>query len=155
MTQPTETVPVERVADAAARRLTYRFRYRGPAEEVWAAFTDPARISRWFEPVAADPEQEDTYTITFEHEGEVHHKTFTVAVCTAPSRLAGTLHDPGFPDSSIEVSVDAAAAAATFTHSGVPEALFEAYAAGWAFYLGRLAASVAPHRRGRGVADPC
>lgn len=138
MTVPVSPVSVE--ADAAAHRLVLAFPCDAPPSAVWAALTEPESVSRWLAPVAPAPDGEGRYLLTFEHEGETHTKTFAVTACEPGARLAGVLHDPGFPDSSLEARIDGGRV--LFTHSSVPEALFGGYRAGWSYYLGTLAGTL-------------
>lgn len=139
MTAPAPTVSVE--TDQAARRISLAFPFDAPVDRVWAELTEHGSVSRWLTTAAPVPGSAREHLLTFEHEGRTHTKTFTVTACERESLLAGTLHDPGFPDSSLQARIDDARL--VFTHSDVPEELFEGYRAGWTHYLGALCASLA------------
>lgn len=139
MTVPSPTVEVEASPDA--RRIVLTLPLEAPKARVWAALTEHASVSRWLTPVAPDPDSARSHRLTFEYEGTTHTKTFAVTTCAREECLAGTLHDPGFPDSSLEARIDGTRL--VFTHSEVPEELFEGYRAGWTHYLGALRGELA------------
>ncbi|MFE9244659.1 SRPBCC domain-containing protein [Nocardiopsis sp. NPDC006938] len=134
MTATSPAVEVEARPDA--RRIVLTLPLDAPRPRVWAALTEHACVSRWLTPVVPDPDADHRHLLTFEHEGVTHTKALAVTVCEREERLAGTLHDPGFPDSSLEARIDGARL--VLTHDEVPEELFAGYEAGWAYYLGNL-----------------
>ncbi|NRQ39268.1 SRPBCC family protein [Nonomuraea sp. NN258] len=81
---------------ADGRSMVLRRTYEAPVEDVWAACTDPDRLSRWLLKVAGDLRPGGTYAL----EGNAHGE---ILRCEPPSRLTVTWKYGDLPDSEVEL----------------------------------------------------
>jgi len=123
-------VDVERILDA-------------PLGSAWAALTDPALISRWF--TACSRLSARRYQLRFSDADGDHTKTARVISLRRrgdSACYAVLLADPGYPDSTVAVTLSAASADTcrlVLHHADPPEQLLEGYRTGWPDYLDALA----------------
>ena len=89
-------------------------RYPSPADDVWEALTDPARISRWMLPITGDFRVGGSFQLEGNAGGEILH-------CERPSVLRVTFGDPS---SLVEVRLveDGPGTVLTLEHT-VPKAM--------------------------------
>lgn len=129
-----------------AEDLVVRRTYPDPVEDIWSAITESERLGRWIGTWTGDP---TTGTVTFTMTGEVDAGgevddpvEATIEVCEPPHRLVVVL--PSGPsawrlDLTVEADGDGSALVLVQRLDGsVPR---EDLAAGWTWYLERLAAA--------------
>ncbi|MEJ7722372.1 MAG: SRPBCC domain-containing protein [Ilumatobacteraceae bacterium] len=143
----TTTEPVALLArlraedDGPAARLERTF--AATADEVWAAITDPQRISRWLAPLTmrGEPQPGTTYTFDFGDGGSTHGE---IVACTRGERLEVTWGFEGHPDSIVVVELRPGDDGTTLVldHRRLPDDQAIGYGAGWDAYIARLAADV-------------
>lgn len=139
------------------RTLTLRRTYPDPVEEVWSAFTDSARLARWFGSYTGTGRPGGTVELTVTGEvdagGAVAEPvTVTIHECAAPHRLV--VEVPEGPEGrSWVIEVDLAPAGGgtdlVFAQRLVPGLDPADVEAGWNWYLDRLEASL----HGTGMPD--
>jgi uncharacterized protein YndB with AHSA1/START domain len=124
------------------RAVRFERRYGASPEAVWAALTDPAKLSRWLaEAVAFEDRVGGRVDLRF---GDDPDQVAQGAILTyePPHVLEYEWHWPGQTSSSVrfELSPDADGTLLVLDHRGLPKHVATAYAAGWHAYLDRLAA---------------
>ncbi|KAA1424765.1 polyketide cyclase [Mumia zhuanghuii] len=126
--------------------LVYRRRFAAPIDDVWAAITDPDRLSPWIGTWEGDPESgEVTFYMTAEGD-DVPGQTYTIDVCEKPRRLVTRSASPsGVPGDEwvIELDLDDDEGFTTLTFAqAMPDAETAASVGpGWDYYLDRMVAS--------------
>ncbi len=117
--------------------------FRAPVEDVWAAVTEPERLSRWIGTWSGDPKQgEVEFQMLFEGEGP--SETFTIDACEPPHHLRITTSMPqeGKEPESWRLQVDLAETDGTTTLTfaqDVPDPVMaESVGPGWEYYLDRM-----------------
>lgn len=160
---PTQVAATERAVGRGhlpageGRAVRLRRTFDSPIDDVWDAFTDPARIGRWFLPISGDFRLGGRYQFEGNAGGEIVH-------CERPNRLKVTwvYMDTGNPADVSEVEIRLTDHAGTSTtveleHTAiVPDdawAMFGPGAVGVGWDGGML--GLALHlERGGGVDDP-
>lgn len=129
--------------------LTLRREYPDPIGEVWAAFTESARLARWFGSYTGTggPGGAVELTVTGEVDagGEVAAPvTVTVRECAPPHRLVVEVPGGDGPPWLLTVTLSRAGegTALVFEQRLVPGIDAGDVAAGWNWYLDRLGASL-------------
>jgi uncharacterized protein YndB with AHSA1/START domain len=131
------------VPDVVVRRT-----YPDPVEEVWAAFTQSPRLARWYGTYTGTggPGGTVEFTVTGEVDagGEVAEPvTVRIHECEAPRRLVVEfpVGDQGW---LVEVTLSPADAGTdvVLSQHAVPDVTHADLAAGWAWYLDRLGATL-------------
>ncbi|TRY17117.1 SRPBCC family protein [Tessaracoccus rhinocerotis] len=117
--------------------------FRAPAEDVWAAVTDPGRLARWIGSWRGDPaDGEVWFRMLFEGD-EIPEEHMAIHQCDAPHRLRVTSTSPSEEgpqvwDFRIDLVEANGVTTLTFAQS-VPDAqLAEGVGPGWQYYLDRL-----------------
>jgi uncharacterized protein YndB with AHSA1/START domain len=128
--------------DNEHRAVRFERRYAASPEDVWAALTEPAKLSRWLaEAVAFDDRVGGTVDLRF---GGDPDNVAAGAILTyePPSLLEYEWHWPGQTTSSVrfELSRDGEGTLLVLDHRGLPKDTATGYAAGWHAYLDRLSA---------------
>ena len=132
------------------RTLTLQRSYPDPVDDVWAAFTDSARLARWFGTYTGTGRPGGTVELTVTGEVDAggtvaDPTTVTIHECAAPHRLVVEL--PEGPEGQawlVEVDLAPAGEGTDLVFSqrllpGLDPADIEA---GWNWYLDRLGASL-------------
>jgi uncharacterized protein YndB with AHSA1/START domain len=78
--EPAPELEHRRIPAGEARVAIFRRTYDAPAEDVWDACTDPARLSRWYVPVTGDLRLRGTFSQAGMGSGEI-------VACEAPRFL--------------------------------------------------------------------
>ncbi|MGY1785029.1 SRPBCC family protein [Geodermatophilus sp. SYSU D00698] len=127
--------------------VTVRREYPAAPEDVWEAVTDPARLARWFAPVAGDLREGGTFAVEGNADGEIRE-------CTPPSTLVLTW---GGPVSVVTVSLTPAGAGTVLALEHTVPVAFAGSGAG-ALFVGPgwdvALLGLALHLRGEDVGDP-
>lgn len=139
---PTATGRRERRGDATYLVLEREF--RAPAEDVWAALTDPDRLVRWIGTWTGDPASgEVAFRMTAEGE-DAPEEAHRIIECDPPRRLV-TESSPDADSTIWRLELDLAEAGGTTTLSfaqrvgeGIP---VDSVGPGWDYYLDRLRAA--------------
>ena len=127
--------------------LVIERRFSAPVEAVWAAVTEPERLTRWIGTWTGDPASGSVdFRMLYEGEGAAV-EVFTILECEAPRRLAVTSTVP-FEEGrlvewhlTLDLTEDAGVTTLAFGQS-VPEAsMAESVGPGWEYYLDRLVAA--------------
>lgn len=105
--------------------VTVRREYPAPADDVWEAVTDPARLARWFAPVTGDLRAGGTFAVEGNADGEIRE-------CVPPSALTVTW---GGPLSVVRVRLSASGADTVLELEHTVPAAFAGSGAG-ALYVG-------------------
>jgi uncharacterized protein YndB with AHSA1/START domain len=143
-----------RLAGDDAHVVRLQRTYRAPVEDVWDAFTNPARLGRWFLPISGDYRLGGHYQFEGNAGGEI-------VACERPNRLLVTwvYGPPGAPASEVEVRLSPAADDSTvvdFLHTAVvPDEMWDEYgpgAVGVGWEMGLLGLEL--HLAGGSVGDP-
>jgi uncharacterized protein YndB with AHSA1/START domain len=127
--------------------------FEAPIEAVWAAVTEPARMSRWIGTWTGDPRTgEVKFRMGFEGD-DAPDEPMTIDECDPPRRLATRHTIPGGDDFvwRLELDLDEVDGVTTLTFAqvmGDPD-IAENVGPGWDYYLDRLVAVEA----GRDPAD--
>ena len=143
---------LDRKIDAGKPRLQITRRYAAPREKVFRAWTDPAALSRWMVPNAAnvptkaqvDLRVGGAYRIEMTSpSGEVHVALGLYRVVDPPSRLVFTWGWPATPERVSLVTVVLREAEGgtelTLTHEGFFDAAVrDSHEKGWTQLLGQL-----------------
>jgi uncharacterized protein YndB with AHSA1/START domain len=136
-----------RIATGDARSVVLRRSYDAPIEDVWEACTDPARLRRWFLPVAGDLRVGGRFRIEGNASGEVLR-------CEPPRLLAISWEYGDHPADEVELRLTPGPDGATVVElehaaaPGTPEGL-AGVGVGWDLTL----LGLAMHLRGETV-DP-
>nr|WP_204263210.1 SRPBCC family protein [Geodermatophilus normandii] len=127
--------------------VTVRREYPAPADDVWEAVTDPARLARWFAPVTGDLREGGTFAVEGNADGEIRE-------CSPPSTLVLTW---GGPVSVVTVRLTAAGAATVLELEHTVPVAFAGSGAG-ALFVGPgwdvALLGLGLHLRGEDVGDP-
>jgi uncharacterized protein YndB with AHSA1/START domain len=131
------------------RTLTLRRTYPDPIDDVWAAFTDSARLARWFGSYTGTGRPGGTVELTITGEvdaGGTVAQPVAVAIheCVAPRRLVVEIPDDGGSSWLVEVDLTGSREGTdlVFTQRLIPGLDPAEVEAGWNWYLDRLAASL-------------
>lgn len=89
-----------------ARSMILRRAYDAPVEDVWAACTEPDRLSRWLLKVNGDLRPGGTFALDGNAHGEI-------LCCERPRLLTVTWKYGDFPDSRVELRLSAVSAEST------------------------------------------
>jgi uncharacterized protein YndB with AHSA1/START domain len=110
-----------------ARSMILRRDYDASVADVWAACTEPDRLSRWFLKVSGELRLGGAYALDGNAHGEILR-------CEPPRLLAVTWQYGGFPDSQVELRLSPAAAGRTLLeleHYLLPDDGVVGVGAGW------------------------
>lgn len=133
--------PTGRIVHEGGRRaLLITREFRAPIEDVWAAVTEPERLSRWIGTWAGDPASgRVAFTMTAE-EGAVA-EDMEIRECDPPRLLAVTSH-VGEEQWLLELRLEEhdGTTTLTFTQPGIDPVQAESVGPGWEYYLDRLVA---------------
>lgn len=127
---------------AEAVRITLERRLNVPADQAWAAVSQPALVSRWFTDCTALSARR--FALRFTGQDGDYVKTAELVALRRGidrDRYAIVLHDPGYPDSELEVQVSATgprSSTVLLVHHEPPPELVEGYRTGWRDYLDAL-----------------
>jgi uncharacterized protein YndB with AHSA1/START domain len=136
---PTPTGRIE--TRDGVQRLVLERSFRAPIDDVWAAVTEPERLSRWIGTWTGDPATRRVeFRMTFE-EG-TGSEDVEIRECDPPRRLAVTTHSDGQSwHLELDLSEQAGVTTLVFTQPGVDPAEAENVGPGWEYYLDRLVAA--------------
>lgn len=143
--QPTTTGPVpvgRREERDGAATLVIERTFGAPAEDVWAAVTEPDRLARWIGTWSGDPAS-GTVQFRMTAEGEdIEAEPVTVHECDPPRRLVLSWDSNGVLW-HVELDLAEAAGITTLTFAQrVPDtATGRDVGPGWEYYLDRLVAA--------------
>ncbi|MBM7784544.1 SRPBCC domain-containing protein [Tenggerimyces flavus] len=132
-------------ADAATNRwphveggtITARCAYAAPPAEVWAALTDPDRLSRWFGTAKGDLREHGEWTVTFDN-GSARG---TVRECVPGERFVTSWHWDHEPaerpaaEVSVTLTPQGDGTVLELRHTGADEASAKGQGAGWYAHL--------------------
>lgn len=125
--------------------LVVRRTYPDPVEEVWAAFTEPERLARWYGTYTGTGRPGGTVEVVVTGEadagGEVGSPT-TVLVheCEAPRRLVVEFHDEWHL--TLALAPSGTGTEMVLSQRALPDVPGAELVAGWSWYLDRLGASL-------------
>ncbi|TNC51776.1 SRPBCC domain-containing protein [Mumia zhuanghuii] len=116
-----------------------------PVEEVWAAVTDPERLSRWIGTWTGDPAR-GTVDFRMTAEGEdVPVETYVIEVCDPPRRLVTRTQAPDGAEPDWVLTVDLVdhdgGTRLTFAQAMADAEMAASLCPGWEYYLDRLVAA--------------
>lgn len=120
--------------------------FRAPAEDVWAAVTEPDRLARWIGTWTGDPR---TGSVEFRmlFEGEQPAETFAIDACEPPYRLRITTTSPtadGGEESwrlALDLTEEDGTTTLTFAQDVPDPAVADSVGPGWEYYLDRMVAA--------------
>jgi uncharacterized protein YndB with AHSA1/START domain len=117
-------------------------RYAAPVADVWDAWTDPERASRWLGAVSGDLRAGGEALLVMTEDIKVPCR---ITVCDPPHRLAVTWRHPGEPESAAEIRLraDGDGTILELEHARLRAADAVGYGYGWEDFLDRLAALLA------------
>jgi uncharacterized protein YndB with AHSA1/START domain len=128
--------------DDKNRAVRFERRYPARPEAVWAALTQPEKLSRWLaDAVAFDERVGGRVDLRFGDDSDQVARGAILAY-EPPRVLEYEWHWPGQTSSSVrfELSPDDGGTLLVLDHRGLPRDAAPAYAAGWHAYLDRLGA---------------
>jgi uncharacterized protein YndB with AHSA1/START domain len=128
--------------DHEHRAVRFERSYPASPQAVWAALTEPARLSRWLaDALAFDDKIGGAVDLRFGDDPDQVAQG-TILAFEPPRLLEYEWHWPGQTSSSVrfELSPDDGGTLLVLDHRGLPKDAATAYAAGWHAYLDRLAA---------------
>lgn len=134
--------------EGAGVRLEFRRTYPDPVEEVWAAVTESDRTARWIGTWTGSPGTGSTVQFTMTGEDGAGPEPVQIVECEPPHRLVVDWSVPGQPRWRVEVTLgpnDTAEGTGTsllFVHRLATADEVTDVAAGWHYYLDRLAAAL-------------
>ena len=135
-----------RVIDNGDRRSVVLIRtYDWPIRDVWDAWTDPTRLTRWLGEVRALPDRPAAIGDTVQMwlgPDEIDTATLTILACEAPERLTVRWQWPGEADSFVDVvlrAVDEHRTELRLEHTALTGSLTTGYGAGWEDFLAAAA----------------
>jgi uncharacterized protein YndB with AHSA1/START domain len=135
------TEPTGRIVHEAGRRvLTIVREFRAPIEDVWAAVTEPERLSRWIGTWEGDPASGQVM-FTMTAEGATTAEEMEIRECDPPRLLRVTSH-VGEEHWFLEVLLEEreGVTTLTFTQPDIEPTQAESVGPGWEYYLDRLVA---------------
>ncbi|HEX6148904.1 SRPBCC family protein [Nocardioides sp.] len=122
-------------------------RFEAPIDAVWAAITEPDRLSRWIGTWTGDPQTGSVdFKMLYEGEGATP-EVFTIDACDPPTRLELTSTAPFDGKNPVEwhlqldLAEDDGVTTLTFAQSVPDPAMAESVGPGWEYYLDRLVTS--------------
>jgi uncharacterized protein YndB with AHSA1/START domain len=120
------------------RLLTIERTFRAPIEDVWASFTEPDRLARWYGDVTGKLRAGETVTVAMTAEEGAPVEPVRIIECVAPHRLvietAGTV-DPW--RLQIQLAEAAGVTTMTFTHALADDLDATDIGPGWEYYADR------------------
>ena len=135
---PTPTGRIEQ--DGDRRRLVLTRTFSAPAEDVWAAVTQPDRLARWIGTFTGDPVSGRVLFRMTAEEG-APEEDVEIRACEPPSRLWLTFH-VGEDAWSVDLDLAETDGVTTLTFAQpVDPAQVENVGPGWEYYLDRLVAA--------------
>ncbi|GAA1769050.1 SRPBCC domain-containing protein [Agromyces humatus] len=138
---PTPTGRVEDRNGTPALILTRTF--TAPVEDVWAAITEPARLSRWIGTYTGDPAT-GTVMLTMTAEDDARPEPLNILECAPPHRLtAATPASETSPGWTYEVHLTESDGTTTLTFAQPGPHDLDTAGPGWEYYLDRLVAAEA------------
>ncbi|GAA2760278.1 SRPBCC family protein [Actinopolymorpha rutila] len=128
-------------------RLEFRRTYPDPVEEVWAVVTESDRSARWIGTWTGRPGVGSTVEFTMTGEDGAGPEPVRILECEPPRRLVVDWSVPGQPRWRVEVTLGPDETGGTgtslrFVHRLAPGDDVKDVAAGWHYYLDRLAAAL-------------
>ncbi|MGW0231605.1 SRPBCC family protein [Actinopolymorpha singaporensis] len=134
--------------EGAGVGLEFRRTYPDPVEEVWAAVTESERSARWIGTWTGRPGIASTVEFTMTGEDGAGPEPVTILECDPPHRLVVDWSVPGEPRWRVEVTLtpddpEGTGTSLLFVHRLPTAAGVTDVAAGWHYYLDRLAAALA------------
>jgi uncharacterized protein YndB with AHSA1/START domain len=124
--------------DAGGLTLQLERTFTAPIEDVWAAITDPLRLSRWLGTWHGDPaEGRVMFRMLFEEEGG--EQEMEIRECDPPRRLAVTSHLGWHLEATLAES--GGVTTLTFSQPGVDPEEVPSIGPGWEYYLDALVAA--------------
>jgi uncharacterized protein YndB with AHSA1/START domain len=118
-----------------------RREYPASPADVWAALTDPERLSRWFGETKGELREHGEWTVTFDN-GSARG---TVRECVPPERFATSWHwdhepaDRPAAEVTVTLTPNGEGTSLALEHTGVDAASATGQAAGWYAHLEGLA----------------
>jgi uncharacterized protein YndB with AHSA1/START domain len=116
--------------------------FRAPAEEVWAAVTEPGRLERWIGTYTGDPATgEVAFRMTAEGD-DAPEERMEIRTCTPPHHLALTAHSgQGTWLLELRLREHAGETVLEFAQASMDPKEAESVGPGWEYYLDRLVAA--------------
>jgi uncharacterized protein YndB with AHSA1/START domain len=129
-------------------RLVFRRELEEPVDEVWAAVTEPDRLSRWIGTWTGEARPGATVLFTMTAEGAVDPEPVTIVACDPPHGYVVDMPDVmdrEGPSWRYEVALEALGTGTvlTFVHHLSDPSVTGDMGVGWQYYLDRLAAALA------------
>lgn len=115
--------------------------YPTPADDLWAALTDPERLARWVAVVEGDLRVGGSFAARFTSGWE---GTGRVDVCEPPRRLLVTMEAGGPDETVIEATLEPGSAGTRLVveERGIPVPELHVHGAGWQTHLEDLGTSL-------------
>jgi uncharacterized protein YndB with AHSA1/START domain len=117
-------------------------RYEAPVADVWDAWTNPERTSRWLGAVSGDLREGGEALLVMTEDITVPCR---ITACDPPRRLAVVWAHPGEPESAAEIRLraDGTGTVLELEHARLRAGDAVGYGYGWEDFLDRLAALLA------------
>jgi uncharacterized protein YndB with AHSA1/START domain len=127
--------------DGTRRSIRFERTYDAPAEDVWAALTEPARLRGWLAPAGAEIEGRDGGGFEFRMSDDEAHRVWgTVRTWSPPSLLEIEWHFEGQSESVVRFELEPRGEATQLVleHRDLPQEQAAGYGSGWHAYLDAL-----------------
>ncbi len=120
------------------RQLTIVRTYRARVEDVWASFTEPDRVARWYGVIDGVPSPGSTITITMTAEEGIPTEPARIIECDAPRKLVIETAGMGDPwQLQVELEEAGGLTRMTFTQRLSDDLDAADIGPGWEFYADR------------------
>ena len=125
--------------------LVFERTFPAPADDVWAAITEPGRLERWIGTWTGDPAS-GTVAFRMTAEGDdVPEETVWIDECVRPTRLVMRSVTPDDPTGlwrwEVTLAESGGVTTLTFAQEVTDPGIAESVGPGWDYYLDRLVAA--------------
>ena len=116
--------------------------FRAPIADVWAAVTEPSRLSQWIGTWSGEPTSGSVRFRMIAEGDDVPEQTYQIRRCQPPRRLTVHIDDEGGAwDLSLELTEHEGVTTLAFTQVISDPTILESVGPGWEYYLDRLVAA--------------